>query len=44
MTIFLLTLNISIYRSIGAPGHGKYVVDGLNARDKRYMGEQMNRL
>ena len=30
MKIVSLTLKISIDRSIGAPGHGKYVVDGLN--------------
>ena len=27
--IISLSLNISMYRSIGAPGHGKYVVDGI---------------
>ena len=26
---------IIINREVGAPGHGKYVVDGLNSRDKR---------
>ena len=36
MTIVSLTMNISIYGAIGAPGHGKYISDGLNARDKIY--------
>ena len=29
--------NIVIYRGVGTPGHGKYVVDGLNATDKRFL-------
>ena len=29
--------NITIDRAIGAPGHGKDVVDGLNATDKRFL-------
>ena len=35
-TIVSLTLNISIDIAIGAPGHDKYVVEGLNMRDKIY--------
>ena len=42
MTIFSLTLNISIDIAIGAPGHGKYVVEGLNMRDKIYLRGKMN--
>ena len=29
--------SIIIYRGISAPGHGKEVVDGINATDKRYI-------
>ena len=29
--------DISIDRAIGAPGHGKDIVDGLNAVDKHYL-------
>jgi hypothetical protein len=37
--LFLLTLlscvhNVTIDRAVGAPGHGKDIVDGLNAADK----------
>ena len=42
MTIFPLTLNISIDIAIGAPGHGKYVVEGLNMRDIIYLRGKMN--
>ena len=37
-------MRISIYRAIGAPGNGKYVVDVINSSNKRYLREQMNRL
>ncbi len=30
-----------IDRTVGAPGHGKYVVDGLNAVDKRFLSNAM---
>ena len=33
--------NIIVDRMIGSPGHGKYVIDGINARDKRYIMEKM---
>ena len=41
-TIYLLSLlskeyNIVIDRAVGAPGHGKDVVDGLNAVDKAFL-------
>ena len=35
--------NISIERAICAPGHGKDVVDGLNAVDKHYLKKFMKR-
>ena len=28
--------NIVIYRGVGAPGHGKYVVDGFNVNVKKF--------
>ena len=37
-------MNTSTERAIGAHGHGKDIVDGLNARYKIYLGKQMNRL
>ena len=33
--------NINIDRAIGAPGHGKDIVDGLNAVDKHYLKKIM---
>lgn len=44
--IYLLSLLASIHsvvvdRAIKAPGHGKDIVDGLNATDKRYLRELM---
>ena len=33
--------NINIDRAIGAPGHGKNIVDGLNAVDKHYLKKIM---
>ena len=43
MEIVPLKFNIIIYISIGAPGHGKYFVDGLNTRNKALWGK-INRL
>ena len=40
MTIVSLILKISTDRKIGAPGHGQYVVDGLNTRDKGIRGNK----
>ena len=40
----LLTLKISRHISIGAPGHGKCVLDCLNTRDGCYLRGEMNRL
>ena len=47
--LFLLSalahaLNIAIDRAIGAPGHGKDVVDGLNAVDKNYLKTLMSQI
>jgi hypothetical protein len=44
--LYLLSLlsavhNIVIDRAIGAPGHGKDIVDGLNATDKRFLASKM---
>ena len=38
------TYSIIIDRSISAPGHGKEVVDELNAVDKRYIGKLMSKV
>ena len=37
LNILCLKFNIVIDRAIGAPGHGKSVIDGLNAVDKHYL-------
>ena len=37
MSVISQTYSIIIDRGISAPGHGKDVVDGLNAVDKRYI-------
>jgi hypothetical protein len=44
--LFLLSLLSSLHRividrMIGAPGHGKDIVDGLNATDKRFLAQKM---
>ena len=44
MIFISLTLKIIIDREIVAPGHRKYVVDGLNERDKIYLREKINML
>jgi hypothetical protein len=33
---------VIIYRAVGAPGHGKDEVDGLNAVDKRFIAKKMS--
>ena len=38
------TYSIIIDRCISAPGHGKEVVDGLNAVDKRYIYQLMSKV
>ena len=35
--------NITIDRAVGAPGHGKDLIDGLNAVDKMYLKALMMR-
>ena len=34
LSYLALEFSIIIDRAVGSPGHGKYVVHGLNARDK----------
>ena len=41
MSVMSQTYSIIIDRGISAPGHGKQVVDGLNAVDKRYIYQLM---
>ena len=38
------TYSIIIYCGKSAPGHGKEVVDGLNAVDKRYIYQLMSKV
>ena len=37
LSIISTNFNIIVDRMIGAPGHGKDVVDGINACDKRFL-------
>ena len=37
LSMFYHAYNIEIVCGVGAPGHGKDVVDGLNATDKRFL-------
>mgnify|MGYP003340820577 CR=1 FL=1 len=39
-----LKFDIVIDCAVGAPGHGKDVVDGLNAVDKRFLRTAMMRI
>ena len=41
MSVISQTYSIIIDWGIIAPGHGKEVVDGLNAVDKRYIAERV---
>jgi hypothetical protein len=41
LSILASTYGIVIDRAIGAPGHGKDIVDGLNATDKVYLRKAM---
>ena len=41
MSFLSAKYNINIDRAIGAPGHGKDIVDGLNAVDKHYLKKLM---
>ena len=42
MSVLSQIHSMIIDRGISAPGHGKEVVDGLNATDKRYMYQLMS--
>ena len=44
MSMMSQTYSIIIDRGISAPGHGKEVVDGLNAVDKHYMYKLVSRV
>ena len=44
MSVMSQTYSIIIDRSISVPGHGKEVVDGLNAVDKRYIYQLMSKV
>ena len=37
MSVMLQCYSVIFYRGISAPGHGKEVVDGINAIEKRYI-------
>ena len=41
LNVLCLKFNMIIDRAIGAPGHGKSVIDGLNAVDKHYLKKVM---
>ena len=41
MNVLCLKFNMVIDRAIGAPGHGKSIIDGLNAVDKHYLKKVM---
>ena len=42
MSVMSQCYSVIIYRGISAPGHGKEVVDGINAVDKRYIYQLMS--
>ena len=44
MSVMSQTYSIIVDRAISAPGHGKEVVDGLNAVDKRYIYQLMSKV
>ena len=37
LSVLCASKNVSIDRAIGAPGHGKDLVDGINAVNKQYL-------
>jgi hypothetical protein len=41
LTYLAVKYDTSIDRAIGAPGHGKDIVDGINATDKTYLASKM---
>jgi hypothetical protein len=42
LSLIAVTYHVVYDRAIGAPGHGKDEVDGLNAVDKRFIAEKMS--
>ena len=42
MSVMSQCYSVIIYRGISDPGHGKEVVDGINAVDKRYIYQLMS--
>ena len=44
ISLLAVAYGLVIDRAVGAPGHGKDLVDGLNAVDKRFLQEMMKRL
>ena len=44
MSVMSQTYSIIIDRGISAPGHGKEVVDGLNAVDNHYIYQFMSKV
>ena len=44
MSVMSKTYSIIIDCGISAPGHGKEVVDGINAADKRYIYKFMSKV
>ena len=44
LSYLALEFSVIIDRAVGAPGHGKYLVDGLNTRDKRMLKSEMANL
>ena len=44
MSVISQTYSLIINWGISAPGHGKEVVDGLNAVDKRYIYQLMSKV
>ena len=44
MLVISQTYSLIIDRGISAPGHGKELVDGLNAVDKRYIYKLMSKV
>ena len=44
MSVMSQCYSVTIYQGISAPGHGKYVVYGLNAVDKIYIYKLMSNI
>jgi hypothetical protein len=44
LSMLATEFNITINQLVGAPGHGKDLVDGLNACDKQYLKKMMMRI